>query len=196
MQTFYRVRALVSALVRMVCAVLSVTVVAAPARSADVAVPLALAVPEHHAEQRIAIKRCEPSRSVTTTPAYGFTPAFYPRGRYYWDDVYGFPYYQRPVAVNESGTLAIDYVNVTPTVMRSIEFGLIANGRLVAEVRDVGTFSPNVEIKHQFGLNPNVFPLSTALARCVPLRITYADQATWVNPRLPALRRQIYGGAP
>ncbi|MGZ6181959.1 MAG: hypothetical protein ACXWNV_07900 [Vulcanimicrobiaceae bacterium] len=29
---------------------------------------------------------------------------------------------------------------------------LIARGHLVAEVRDVGTFSPNVEIKHAFDL--------------------------------------------
>ena len=70
-------------------------------------------------------------------------------------------------------------------VMTDIEFGLVANGRLVAEVRDVGTFSPGAEIKHQFGLNPNVFPLQTALSRCVPLRIIFADGTTWKNGHLP-----------
>ena len=140
--------------------------------------------------QRIAIKRCEPSQSVTTTPI-GFAPGFYPGGRYFWDDPFGYPYYQRPLAVNQSGSLSIDYVNVTPVVMRTIEFGLVANGKLVAEVRDVGTFSPGIEIKHQFGLDPNVFPLRTALAQCVPLRVTYSDHATWVNPRLQGLRRAI-----
>jgi hypothetical protein len=140
----------------------------------------------------IAIKKCQPTQA-TTTSVVGFAPAYYPLGRrYYWDDVYGFPYYQRAATVNTSGTLAIDYVNVTPFVAKAIEFGLIAKGRLVAEVRDVGTFSPNIEIKHSFGLDPNVFPLGTALSQCVPLRIEYADRPDWVNPHLPALRRAIY----
>jgi hypothetical protein len=138
------------------------------------------------------IRTCQPSQTTTATPSVGFAPGYYPGRRYYWDDVYGYPYYQRPVTVSSSGSLAIDFVNVTPDVMRSIEFGLIANGKLVAEVRDVGTFSPNVEIKHRFGLDPNVFPLATALPQCVPLRITYADRPDWVNPHLPALRKAIY----
>jgi hypothetical protein len=149
----------------------------------------AVAAPHAHV---IDVKRCSPTETTTALPI-GFSPGFYPIGpRYYWDDVYGFPYAQRPLAVRSSGSLAIDYVNVTPFVARSIEFGLIANGRLVAEVRDVGTFSPNVEIKHAFGLDPNVFPLRTALPQCIPLRVQYNDQPDWVNPHLPALRRAIY----
>ena len=145
------------------------------------------------AGRKIAVNTCSPTRSVTRSgPPIGFVPGFYPGGPYFWDDAYGYPYYQTPVSLNESASLQIDYVNVTPVTMETIEFGLIANGRLVAEVRDVGTFSPNIEIKHSFGLNPNVFPLSTALPQCVPLRITYKDRATWVNPHLPALQRQIY----
>ncbi len=76
--------------------------------------------------------------------------------------------------------------------MTEIEFGLVANGRLVAEVRDVGTFSPGAEIKHKFGLNPNVFPLQTSFAKCVPLHIKFADGTKWRNPNLPALQRSIY----
>jgi hypothetical protein len=146
-------------------------------------------------ERRIHVKTCEPTRNVTTTaPMYGpgFGPGYYGRG-FYWDDPYGYPYYQRPVAVSESAQLKIDYVNVTHTVMETIDFGLIANGRLIAEVRDVGTFSPGAEIKHVFGVSPNIFPLATALPQCVPLRITYKDQATWVNPHLPALQQALYG---
>jgi hypothetical protein len=146
--------------------------------------------------RHINVLVCEPTKSVTTSgPAMygpGFYPGYYPRSRY-WDDVYGYPYYQGPVAVNETGSLRIDYKNVTKFTMQTIDFGLIANGRLVAEVRDVGKFSPNIEIKHTFSLNPNVFPLGTALPQCVPLRITYEDQATWVNPHLPALQRALYG---
>ena len=56
-----------------------------------------------------------------------------------------------------------------------IEFGLVARGTLIAEVRDVGKFSPNIEIKHSFGLSPNVFPIGTGLPQCVALRVTYAN---------------------
>ena len=53
---------------------------------------------------------------------------------------------------------------------------------MVAEVRDVGTFSPGAEIKHQFGLSPNVFPLGTSIVECVPLKITFVDGSKWKNP--------------
>jgi hypothetical protein len=121
----------------------------------------------------------------------GYAAGYYPFGPYSWYDPWGFAYPQYALGP-ANGTLAIDYTNVTPSVMRTIEFGLIARGELVAEVRDVGTFSPNAEIKHRFGLNPNVFPLQTALTQCLPLRIVFADGTTWVNPQLGRLQREIY----
>jgi hypothetical protein len=131
----------------------------------------------------INVSSCDPQRSVAM-PAYGaFSPGFYPYPPYYWNDPYGFSYLQPPLQPT-SGTLSIDYRNITQKVMKTIDFGLVANGRLVAEVRDVGTFSPNAEIKHQFGLDPNVFPLRTALSRCVPLHVIYADGTTWTNASL------------
>jgi hypothetical protein len=146
------------------------------------------------ASKLITIIRCDPqSAAAVAGPMYpGFTPGFYPRGAYYWNDVYGYRYPQAALA-GANGTLYLDYTNISPKVMKTIEFGLVANGHLVAEVRDVGTFSPHAEIKHQFGLNPNVFPLQTGLPRCLPLRIAYADGTHWVSPRLPAMQRKIYG---
>lgn len=139
----------------------------------------------------IRVNGCNPQRNAVYGP--GWRPAYYPYGAPYWGwaSVYGPTYYQYPVAHN--ATLGIDYMNVTSRVMKTIEFGLIARGQLVAEVRDVGTFSPGAEIKHEFGLNPNVFPLQTSFARCIPLRITFADGTRWRNPRLPALQRSIWG---
>jgi len=69
----------------------------------------------------------------------GYVPGYYPHGPYRWPDVYGYWYYQPPIATN--ATLAID-------------FGLLARGQLIAEIRDAGTFSPNVEIKHAIGASP------------------------------------------
>ncbi len=139
----------------------------------------------------VKVTTCDPRQNAV---AYGpaWTPAYYPYGPYYWNDVYGARYWQ-PTYAQNNPTLGIDYTNQTSKVMKQIEFGLIANGNLVAEVKDVGTFSPGVEIKHEFGISRNVFPLQTGLPRCVPLRITFEDGTHWRNPRLPQHpRRQMY----
>jgi hypothetical protein len=140
----------------------------------------------------IKVNGCNPSRN--NYMAAGYTAGYYPVGigpYWGWPSVYGPSYYQYPVQGNP--TLGIDYMNATNVVMKTIEFGLVVRGELVAEVRDVGTFSPGAEIKHEFGLNRNVFPLQTSFAECVPLKITYADGTKWKNPHLPALKRSIYG---
>jgi hypothetical protein len=139
----------------------------------------------------VKVTACDPRLNAMHTYAPP-PPGFYPLGGpYFWNDVYGYRYYQPPIR-STNPTLSIDYSNATDTAMKEIEFGLIANGRLVAEVRDVGTFSPGITIKHEFGLNRNVFPLQTGLPQCVPLHITFADGTKWKNPHLPALRRAIY----
>jgi hypothetical protein len=141
----------------------------------------------------IDVSTCNPQRNEVR----GYTPAYYPFGvgpYWGWPSVYGPMYYQYPVAGHP--TLAIHYSNATNVVMKDIEFGLVVHGNLVAEVRDVGTFSPGAEIRHEFGISPNVFPIQTSFAECVPLHITFADGSKWKNPHLPALRRSIYGRPP
>jgi hypothetical protein len=140
----------------------------------------------------VSVTNCNPQRNRYM--ATGYAPAYYPVGAPWWGwpAVYpGYTYYQYPV--KGEPTLSIDYSNATTMVMKDIEFGLMAHGNLVAEVRDVGTFSPGAEIKHTFGLNPNVFPLGTSLVECVPLRITFEDGSKWKNPHLPHLNKSIYG---
>jgi hypothetical protein len=142
----------------------------------------------------IKVTNCNPQRNHYM--ATGYAPAYYPGGPFWgWPAVYpGYTYYQYPV--HGQPTLSIDYSNATNVVMKDIEFGLIAHGNLVAEVRDVGTFSPGAEIKHAFGLSQNVFPLGTSLVECVPLKITFEDGSKWKNPHLPRLNRSIYGKPP
>jgi hypothetical protein len=143
----------------------------------------------------IKVTACLPKQGSTTWVNSGFAPAYYPAGigpYWGWGSVYGPTYYSaQPITSNP--TLGIDYFNNTKVTMKQIEFGLIARGQLVAEARDVGTFSPGAEIKHVFGLSPNVFPLGTGLPHCVPLKITFADGTKWKNPHLPALQKSIYG---
>ncbi len=175
-------------------------VAALPLTTSAQSTPVPMMMTKPHAPQvaiahPIKVSTCNPQRN--TYAASGYVPAYYPYGvgpYWGWPSVYGPMYYQYPV--NGHPTLAIDYVNVTTEVMKQIEFGLVVRGALVAEVRDVGTFSPGAEIKHQFGLSPNVFPIQTSFAQCVPLKITFANGTKWKNPHLPALRSSIYGKPP
>jgi hypothetical protein len=140
----------------------------------------------------VKVNRCEPVHKPGSSGGYAtYVPAYYPGTRYYWVDPYRHSYYQPPVSA--TGTLYIDYVNNTPHEIKTIDFGLVARGQLVAEVRDVGKFSPGVEIKHSFGISPNVFPIATGLPACVPTRITYADGTQWLNPKLPPSDSSLYG---
>lgn len=152
----------------------------------------AAALAQHHpfTERLVAVSKCDPNANVSTRYP-GYVPGYYPASRYYWGDVYGTRFYQPPVTT-ANPTLNVDFKNVTNKVMSEIEWGLIANGRLVAEAKDVGTFSPGAEIKHQYGLSRNVFPLQTGLPRCIVLHVAFADGTHLVNPALPERRRQIY----
>ena len=140
------------------------------------------------------VTRCDPKANLVTSYP-GYAPGFYPARPYYWRDPYGYGFYQPPVT-SASPTLSIDFTNVTHKVMKMVEWGLVANGRLIAEARDVGTFSPGAEIKHQYGLSPNVFPLQTGLPHCIALRVEFADGALVHNPNLPHTRRQMYVSPP
>ncbi len=137
------------------------------------------------------IGRCDARANVSTSyPAY--VPGFYPYARpWFWGDPYGAGFYQPPVT-SANPEMYVDFTNVTHQVIKTVVWGLVANGRLVAEAKDVGTFSPGAEIQHKYGISPNVFPLQTGLPQCVALAITFASGKHIVNPNLPAVRRQMY----
>lgn len=84
------------------------------------------------------------------------------------------------------GFLAITYTNDAPVAAKEIQFGLVSRGTLIAVTKDVGTFSNGVKIDHEFSLDPEVFPIGTALPYCAVLSITYADGTQWRNPNPPS----------
>jgi hypothetical protein len=150
-----------------------------------------------HANQLVQVKTCDPKLNVRTSggwapgPYYGaYAPGWGYRGGY-WGDPYGSRYYQEPVTTTLP-ELGIDYINISHTTMSEIDFGLIVNGVLRAEVKDAGTFSPGVEIKHKFGISANVFPIQSGHPNCVPLRITFENGKKWLNPALPPKNEKIY----
>jgi hypothetical protein len=161
-----------------------------PAPPAAAAAP-AMAGHTPPAKSLIAVSDCNPKLNFQEYGGgyVGYAPGPWRGG--YWGDAYGANFYQPPVSTT-SPQLAIHYKNIAQKMMTAIEFGLIANGVLVDEVRDVGTFSPHAEIKHRFAISPNVFPIRTGLPQCVPLRITFADGTKWRNPTLPPKNEHIY----
>lgn len=160
---------------------------AVPAAPPAAPAPHAAAVPP--AKSLIAVSDCNPSLNLAQTGGYvGYAPVYY---RGYWGDVYGARYYQ-PAVTTTNPQLAIHYKNISNKTMTEIQFGLVANGVLRAEVRDVGRFSPHAEIKHRFAISPNVFPIQTGLPLCVPLHITFEDGTKWRNPHLPPPNQHIY----
>jgi len=93
-------------------------------------------------------------------------------------------YWGRPIQqFPESPTLLIKYANTSPKTATQIQFGLAVYGRLVGEVRDVGTFTTGAEIKHTFALDPNTTTLGSGLYTCIPLVVHYQDGSVWKHAR-------------
>ncbi|MBC5799247.1 MAG: hypothetical protein GIX03_11020 [Candidatus Eremiobacteraeota bacterium] len=152
----------------------------------------ALALSHHNP---IRVEKCDPRAGFRAAvyPA-GYVRGYYPGYPYYWVDPYGFRYYQpAPIAPAPAApTLGIDYVNTSPQTAKAVDFGLIARGHVIAEVRDVGTFTTGARIQHEFGLSPNAFPIGTGLPQCVPLLVEYQDGKVWKNPRRPRAAESLY----
>ena len=142
----------------------------------------------------VRVSTCRATLNVRSFYGGGWTSGYYPpygyRHYWPWPSVYGWIYDEPPIT-STNPELGIDYINVSDREMREIEFGLVAHGYLIAEVKDVGKFSPGAEIKHRFGLNDSIFPLPTSVTECVPLRITYMDGSTWTSPHLPMLKHPL-----
>jgi hypothetical protein len=82
--------------------------------------------------------------------------------------------------------LMIAFTDVSTKPLASIDFGLLSNDKLVAVVRDVGSFAPNAVVMHAFGVEPGAVPPANASVSCVALMAKYADGSTWINPQMPS----------
>ena len=131
----------------------------------------------------VRVASCEP-RSHPFDQQAGYTVAMPPPGgENSGSDVYGHPFQRPPNVTRETPVLAISYTNQTQKPIKQIDFALVSNGTLVEEVRDVGTFAPGVQIKHEFGLKS----LPSGTSKCIPLQASFADGTTWKNPKLPKM---------
>lgn len=139
---------------------------------------LVLAVPAAAQELRqtpgshITVTQCYPHRHPAGTPGH---PWIDPYGIYH--GAADFPY--------SVGFLAITYTNDAPETAEEITFGLVARGSLIAFAKDVGTFSTGAKIAHEFSVDPEIFPIGTALPYCAVLGVKYAGGSEWRNPNPP-----------
>ncbi|MBV8366109.1 MAG: hypothetical protein JO194_06380 [Candidatus Eremiobacteraeota bacterium] len=171
-------------------------VVASAAQGQPTSAPTPNAMQQHpnvpHASALVNVSACHAALNIQQSGGwYGYPGYSYGWRGGYWGDPWGANYYQPPVTTAHP-QLGIDYTNISPKVMSEIQFGLIANGILKAEVRDVGKFSPHAEIKHKFGIPASTFPIGTGLPQCVPLHIVFEDGTKWRNPNLPPKNQHIY----
>jgi hypothetical protein len=120
----------------------------------------------------ITVTQCNPHQHAAGTP-------FHP-----WIDPYGIYHGNGPFPY-ETGFLEIAYANGSDVAAKEIDFGLVARGSLIATTKDVGTFSKDAKIDHEFSVDPEIFPIGTALPYCAVLRVKYADGTEWQNPNPP-----------
>jgi hypothetical protein len=134
----------------------------------------------------VKINRCEAVQKKSTASS-GYAAGYYPAsGPYYWRDAYGRRYEQYPPPDAVSSTspeLQVAYTSTSFAPLVAVEFGLVDNGKLVAEMRDAGEVKYGKEIKHSFGLFPDIFPLGKT--QCVVLRAVYKAGGVWTNKDLP-----------
>jgi hypothetical protein len=81
-------------------------------------------------------------------------------------------------------TLALQYHNEAGTPATAVVFGLVSGRRLVGLGEDDGVFARDAVIRHDIMLSQEVFPLAPR-ARCVVLRVLYANGMAWFNPAPP-----------
>ena len=132
--------------------------------------PPATPVPGEAAGVPIRVDRCHARPGIPTM---------------YYYDIWG-RYITQP---GRQAALEVTYTNVTSKVAKMVDIGLVARKYLQAEVHDVGTFSPNIAIDHEFSIPNSSYPVGIPhiAQSCVILRVQFADGSKWVNPKPPPI---------
>lgn len=90
----------------------------------------------------------------------------------------------KPLSKNASGT-QIDYIIYGKKKAAEITFAVAyrnSASHFLRTVKDVGLFSPGVEIQHHFGLYSDVTYAGQHVQSCVPVKVKWADATLWVAP--------------
>lgn len=112
----------------------------------------------------IRVHACVPQMSVPPQTIHG---------------LYGRTYVQPGMPTS----VMVHYTNDGELAATTVEFGLVVDGRVRSELRDVGSFARGAEIRHSLGVKHDV-ALGNA-THCVPLRVVFSDGSVWKNPDPP-----------
>ena len=128
----------------------------------------------------VTVSKCE-SAPHPFDPSTGYVTATQADQGALVPDAYGHDFPKTSKGANP--VLGIDFTNTTNKAISLVDFAYIGDGKMVTEVRDVGSFGPGIEIKHEFMIALEKFP--TLSQRCVPLQVRFVDGTMWKNPELP-----------
>ena len=138
------------------------------------------AVPAVAAGAPVSVSKCETAMHPFDV-SNGYSEAHAPTGSAQnQSDAYGHPYHAP--SQHSSRLLGISFANATQKPITMVDFGFVAGGKLMTEVRDAGTFAPGVAIAHDFRIPKDAYADS---GECVPLQVRFADGTSWKNPHLP-----------
>ncbi len=121
---------------------------------------------------RVDVLTCAPHRHVSTQ--------YHP-----WIDPYGGWHTSRSQFPYWDAFLAISYRNRAAVAATEVDFGLVARGSLIAVAKDVGSFTKDALIDHEFVVSREIFPIGTTYPYCAVMRVKYADGTEWHNPSPP-----------
>lgn len=79
--------------------------------------------------------------------------------------------------------LMIAFKNTAAHPLSTVDFGVVRGGKVIAVVRDAGSFANSAVIMHAFHL-PSIMQSEESVT-CIPLAAKYADGSSWMSkPRL------------
>jgi hypothetical protein len=81
-----------------------------------------------------------------------------------------------PLAVPDSATLSINFVNTAPKTVSSVIFDVTDDIGNAYTIKDAGMFTTGVAIDHEF----NSKSIGASDAKCAIQKVTFQDGSTWM----------------
>jgi hypothetical protein len=99
----------------------------------------------------------------------------------------GQPTTSESVTLGSSGSssIRIGYTNDADVAAAEIDFTLVGRSGTMTSVKDVGKIGAGADIRHDFKIQLESFPLNPAATKCIVTKVLYADGTAWVNPSPP-----------
>jgi hypothetical protein len=99
----------------------------------------------------------------------------------------GQPTSSESVTLGSSGSssIRIGYTNDADLAAAEIDFALVGRTGTMTSVKDVGKIGAGADIKRDFKIQLDSFPLNPGATKCIVTKVLYADGTAWTNPNPP-----------